>query len=120
MYKWLLHPVLTASSEKLKAGFKYAELRKYLQERHPQRKGLNAGNLTQALQYCASLQVEKNIKPIVLDYDQTATRLNVVDRGFIMWLEYQDKPELLGSIGFDLDPYNSAQMTIVIDPDPIS
>ncbi len=110
MYKWLLHPVLNATSEKLKAGFKYAELRKYLQERHPQGKGLNAGNLTQALQYCASLQVEKNIKPIVLDYDQTATRLNVVDRGFIMWLEHQDKVELMESIGFDSEVEAAGQL----------
>lgn len=101
MYKWLLHPILNADSSKLEVGFTYAELRKYLQEEHPQGRGLNAGNLTQALQYCASLQVSKNIKPIVLDYDSTATRLNVVDRGFIMWLDHQNREDLLNSIGFD-------------------
>ncbi|WP_353068588.1 hypothetical protein RBB75_15365 [Tunturibacter empetritectus] len=101
MYRWLLHPVLTAKSEKLQAGFTYAELRKHLQEHHPSGKALNPGNLTQALQYCSSLQVEKNIKPIVLDYDQTGLRLNIVDRGFIVWLEYQDKAELLEALDLD-------------------
>lgn len=101
MYKWLLHPLLNADSAKLQEGFKYNELRRYLQEKHPQGKALNPGNLTQALQYCASLQVAKNIKPIVLDYDSTALRLNIVDRGFIMWLEYQDRAELYESVGFE-------------------
>lgn len=109
MYRWLLHPILTASSEKLQSGFKYAELRKHLQQHHPSGKNLNAGNLTQALQYCASLQVDKNIKPIVLDYDQTGLRLNIVDRGFIMWLEHQDRAGLLEAI--DL-PHDAAAPTL--------
>jgi hypothetical protein len=53
------------------------------------------GNLTQALQSTASLQVKKDIKPIVLDYDQTNSKLNIVDRGFLIWLENQDRAELL-------------------------
>jgi hypothetical protein len=99
MYKWLLHPILTSNAEKLGKGFKFAELRKYLQSKHPSGKALSPGNLAQALKYCASLQVEKGIKPIVLDYDQTNLQLNIVDRGFIMWLGYQDRTELLNSLG---------------------
>jgi hypothetical protein len=53
------------------------------------------GNLTQALQSTASLQVKKDIKPIVLDYDQTNSKLNIVDHGFLIWLENQDRAELL-------------------------
>ena len=53
------------------------------------------GNLTQALQATASLQVKKDIKPIVLDYDQTNLRLSVVDRGFLIWIDNQDRRELL-------------------------
>ena len=33
--------------------------------------------------------------PIILDYDQTNLRLNVVDRGFLIWLANQDRNELL-------------------------
>jgi hypothetical protein len=42
---------------------------------------------------------KKDIKPIVLDYDQTNLRLNVVDRGFLIWLKYQQTSDLLELIG---------------------
>lgn len=95
MYKWLLYPVLTADTTHLEEGLGYRELRKSLQAHHPQGSELNPGNVTQALQFTASLQVKKEIKPIVLDYDQTNLRLNVVDRGFLIWLANQDRKELL-------------------------
>ncbi len=99
MYKWLLFPILTASSKELEDGFRYGDLRRKLQEKHPDGKGLNPGNLTQALQSTASLQVTKDIKPIILDYDQTNRRLSVVDLGFLIWLEHQDRRELLEIAG---------------------
>lgn len=95
MYKWLLYPVLTASAEKLEEGLRYREMRDILRAHHPEGAALNLGNLTQALQATASLQVKKDIKPIVLDYDQTNLRLSVVDRGFLIWIENQDRSELL-------------------------
>jgi hypothetical protein len=104
MYRWLLLPILTASPTKLEKGFKYAELRRALQEHHPQKQDLNPGNLTQALKSAASLQVAKDIKPIILDYDQSNLRLNVVDRGFLIWLEQQNKDELLEVAGLHLAP----------------
>ncbi len=95
MYKWLLYPILAADLRELQEGLSYAQIREVLQKHHPQKKELNPGNLTQALQSLASLQVKKDIKPIILDYDQTNRRLNVVDRGFFIWLANQDKKELL-------------------------
>jgi hypothetical protein len=97
MYKWLLYPVLTASAEKLGEGLSYREMRDILRAHHPEGDSLNLGNLTQALKAAASLQVKKDIKPIVLDYDQTNLRLSVVDRGFLIWIENQDRSELLES-----------------------
>ena len=70
-------------------------MRDILRKHHPERSTLNLGNLTQALQATASLQVKKDIKPIVLDYDQTNLRLNVVDRGFLIWIDNQIRGELL-------------------------
>jgi hypothetical protein len=95
MYKWLLYPLLTASNEMLEEGLKYRWMRDVLREKHPEGAGLNLGNLTQALQYTASLQVKKDVKPIVIDYDQTNLKLNVVDRGFLIWIANQDRKELL-------------------------
>jgi len=102
MHKWLLFPIITAEAKKLEEGFTYADLRRLLREKHPVRNELNLGNLTQALQSAASLQTAKDIKPIVLDYDQTSRRLNVVDRGFLIWREHQDQQELLDTAGIVL------------------
>lgn len=99
MYAWLLYPVLTAEVGKLEGGLRYREIRDSLRNHHPDGEGLNPGNVTQALQFTASLQVKKEIKPIVLDYDQTNLRLNVVDRGFLIWLMNQDRQELLELAG---------------------
>jgi hypothetical protein len=95
MYKWLLYPILTASTATLEEGLKYREMRDALRKHHPEGQALNLGNLTQALQSTASLQVKKDIKPIILDYDQTNLKLNVVDLGFLIWLDNQDRKELL-------------------------
>lgn len=95
MYKWLLYPVLTATTDVLETGLTYRYMRGLLRQHHPEGQGLNLGNLTQALQSVASLQVKKDIKPIVLDYDQTNLKLNVVDRGFLIWLANQDQKDLL-------------------------
>lgn len=95
MYKWLLYPVLTAETAALEAGLTYRYMRDVLRLHHPEGAALNIGNLTQALQSTASLQVKKDIKPIVLDYDQTNLKLNVVDRGFLIWLANQDRKDIL-------------------------
>lgn len=95
MYKWVLYPVLTAQSKVLEEGLSYRFMRDLLRKHHPEGPSLNLGNLTQALQSAASLQVKKDIKPIVLDYDQTNLKLNVVDRGFLIWLGNQDQKDLL-------------------------
>jgi len=41
------------------------------------------------------LQVKLNITPIILDYNQSRRRLDVVDRSFLVWLKHQDIGELL-------------------------
>lgn len=95
MFKWLLYPVLTANTRELETGLNYRQIKEIIREHHPQGQALNQGNITQALQAAASLQVNKDIKPIILDYDQTNLRLNVVDKGFLIWLDSQERNELL-------------------------
>ncbi|TKB51195.1 hypothetical protein FCL40_01160 [Ferrimonas sediminicola] len=106
MHRWLLHPVLTSNIENLKTGIRYSDIRKDLMGHHPAGKELNPGNITQALQSTASLQAKKEIKPIILDYDQTNLRLNVVDTGFLIWLNKQDRDELLALAGVDEETNN--------------
>jgi hypothetical protein len=64
---------------------------------------LNPGNLTQALQQVSSLQIKKNIKPFVLDYDSSNLLLSVVDKGFIVWLAAQDISELCDLVDLPRD-----------------
>jgi len=99
MYRWLLLPVLQASPVELETGLTYGHISKVISAGHPAGK-LNPGNVTQALQSTASLQVSKlRIKPIILDYDQSRRRLNVVDRGFLIWVGYQDTDSLMAAAG---------------------
>ncbi|MEH1889773.1 MAG: hypothetical protein V7K92_10060 [Nostoc sp.] len=101
MYKWILYPILSLKLKELQQGLTYARIREELQSRHPHGKNLNPGNLTQALKSTSSLQVKKGIKPIIIDYDQTNRRLNVVDRGFLIWLANQNIPELLETVEYN-------------------
>ncbi|MFA9334412.1 MULTISPECIES: hypothetical protein [Bacillus amyloliquefaciens group] len=95
MHKWILYPVITSEPGDLGKGIRYYEIRKSIQSKHPSGPELNPGNLTQALQSVASLQVTKKLQPIIIDYDETNLRLNVVDKSFIMWLQFQELNEIL-------------------------
>jgi hypothetical protein len=100
MFKWLLFPVLTADVKELEKGLLYRTIRLGIQSRHPEGAGLNAGNITQALNSVPALRAKKNIKPFILDYDRSNLRLSVVDKGFLIWLASgpgQDDPD--GGIG---------------------
>lgn len=99
MYRWLLYPIITAKIDDLRGGLRLNDITKTLQSKHPNGKELNPGNVTQALQSAAALQVKKSVKPLILDYDQTNLRLRVVDSGFLIWLDKQDRNGLLEMIG---------------------
>ncbi|MCA3278379.1 MAG: hypothetical protein ING10_03810 [Roseomonas sp.] len=90
MYKWLIYPVLKSTRTQLEKGLRYSDISSLLRSKHPLGVKLNPGNLTQALQQVSSLQIKKNIKPFVLDYDSSNLLLSVVDKGFIVWLAAQD------------------------------
>lgn len=102
MHKWLLYPIITADVTVLEEGIRQADIRNALQRVHPKGSDLNSGNVTQSLQSTTSLQIKKDIKPIILDYDQTNLRLNVVDKSFQIWLSRQDKNQLLDLLGLPL------------------
>lgn len=103
MHRWLLYPILVAKKDELENGLKYRDIREIMHRCHPRKESLNIGNLTQALQSAASLQTKKNIMPIVIDYDQTGKKINIVDKGFLIWLNYQNIPELMIDLGIAVD-----------------
>jgi hypothetical protein len=99
MFKWILYPILRSEISDLKIGLGYREIREKIQQKHPRGDKLNAGNITQALQSVGGLQSKKNVKPFVIDYDSTNLILSVVDTGFLIWLDSQNRAEVLDLIG---------------------
>lgn len=99
MHKWIMYAILKSDLEKLEAGLKRSEINALLQAEHPRKQDLNPGNLTQALKSIASLQVKKNTIPIIIDYDSSNLKLNIVDKGFLIWLSDQNIDDLIQEIG---------------------
>ena len=101
MYKWLTYAVLRSEIDDLESGLRRTQISAIIKAKHPEGARLNEGNITQALQNAASLQVQKHIRPIIFDYDQTTRVLAVVDRSFLIWLAHQNREELIAEIGVD-------------------
>lgn len=99
MHKWLLYPILTSSIADLSHGIKYRYIRNSIEAVHPSGGNLNPGNVTQALKAVSSLQITKSIQPIILDYDESNLILHIVDKGFLIWIETQNRNELLELAG---------------------
>lgn len=102
MYKWVLYPVIISEVPLLEKGLSYRSIRQTIESKHPEGKRLKPGNLTQALQQIGNLQTKKNLNPFILDYDSANLLLSVVDKGFLVWLESQDRSELLELIDVDV------------------
>ena len=100
MYRWLIYAVLRTPADELETGIRRTAISRIIKEKHPAEK-LNEGNITQALQNAASLQVNKSIHPIILDYDQTTRVLSVVDRSFLVWLQHQNPAALVDELGIE-------------------
>lgn len=98
MYKWLIYAVISTERGALEDGLRRTDVAAVIKAGHPEGQTLNEGNITQALQNTASLQVLKNVRPIILDYDQTTRVLSVVDRSFLIWLAYQERADVLSEI----------------------
>jgi len=99
MHKWIMYSILKSDIEKLERGLKRNEINALLQAEHPRKQELNSGNLTQALKSIVSLQVKKNTIPLIIDYDSSNLKLNIVDKGFIIWLSNQNREELIEELG---------------------
>jgi glycosyltransferase involved in cell wall biosynthesis len=102
MYKWILYTIIVAEEEELDNGLRRSVINDLIIQKHPRGVDLNPGNLTQALTSVASLQVRTGITPIIIDYDSTTKKINIVDKGFIIWLHNQNQAEILTDSGLPL------------------
>lgn len=99
MPRWIIHAILNSSPEDLENGLRLREISRSIKANHPKGNDLNNGNITQALISASSLQVKKNIRPIIIDYDTTNRNLQVVDKGFLIWLGSRDRADLIADLG---------------------
>lgn len=95
LYKWILCPLITSTDQVLENGLTAQALRRFLERRHPQGNMIKIGRLIAALSKVIDLQQEKKISPIIIEYDQTRSRLKIVDKGFLVWREFQEQEDLL-------------------------
>lgn len=99
MPKWVIYALLCCPLSELEEGIRLRKIAKLIKSKHPKGDSLNNGNITQILNSSSSLQNKKNIRPLVIDYDGTNTRMNIVDKGFLIWLASQEIAEILDELG---------------------
>lgn len=108
MPKWIIFALLNSTIEQISGGIRLQEISRLIKSSHPKGGDLNAGNITQALISASSLQVKKNIRPIIIDYDTTNRKLHVVDKSFLIWLASQSRDELLSDLGLEAVEFKEA------------
>ena len=103
MYKWIIYAVLLSEVGDLGDGLRLNHIVRTIKAKHPDGADLQTANVTNALTNVSSLQAQKDVRPIVLDYDENERRLDVVDKGFLVWLSVVDIDELLDDLDLPKD-----------------
>lgn len=104
MYRWIAYIIITSSASDLRRGLKAFDLFTRMQLVHPYRERLLFNNVLQALKNIGKLQHQKKVQPVVLDFDSSENLLRIVDTGFTLFLDSQDKEHLLEAIGLAVLP----------------
>lgn len=97
--RWILYPLLMADGNELEKGLPLTKIIKSISNTHPNKQDLPTKDLLRILNSCSDIQTKSDIKPNVIDYDENEEKLNIVDKGFIIWMAHQDKEVLLKIIG---------------------
>lgn len=104
MYRWIAYVIINSSSSDLRRGLKAFEVFTRMQLVHPYRERLRFNNVLQAIKNIGKLQHLKKVQPVILDFDSSANLLRIVDSGFTLFLDSQDKQKLLEAIGLGVLP----------------
>lgn len=103
IHKWILFAILKSESDSLIKGIKISAIKEIVLAKHPLKEKLKLSILQKTLQKLTDFQVQKQIVPNIIDYSEINQTLQIVDRGFIIWLEHQNKKELILEIGLPTD-----------------
>jgi len=91
LYKWILFAMINVDNSILGKGLAVAAVRRIIETKHPKKYNVSSKKLVQALRKSVDLQVKNHIQPIVFEYDANTRRIKIVDRSFLLWLEFQSK-----------------------------
>ena len=83
---------------RLRIGLHLEEIKTYVQASHPTGSSVTKGAISAALRGLVRMQITLNVRPTVLDFDSSANILRVVDRGLLLWLDYQPEADVLDLI----------------------
>lgn len=103
LYKWILYPLITLDEKYFENGLAAQAMRRMISERHPIGNQVSILKLIGALDRAVALQQEKNIRPIVIEFDKNRSRLKIVDKGFLLWRAFQEERYLLELADLDAE-----------------
>ncbi|WP_457980504.1 hypothetical protein L0Y47_07185 [Ectopseudomonas composti] len=116
LYKWIIAPLIEIDEEHLRNGITAQAIRRYIEPKHPNGNQVSILKLVGALNKCVALQQDKNIRPIVIEYDTNRQRLKIVDKGFLLWRSFQDRNELFELADLDAELHTTSRNTSQANP----
>lgn len=96
-YQWLIHSIIASPIERLERGLPVAEIVSKIPEE--KRVSNTIKVMKECLRALGDVQTEMDIRPIIFDYEKNAERVKVVDKGFLIWLNAQNRNSLIKEAG---------------------
>lgn len=90
--------LLTANFEDIVNGIKRDVLHEKINTLHHRSGGVRPGDISNFLHTIIQLQLRKNIRPPLFDYDRDIKTLRVIDSTFYFFLRHADTVKILGDI----------------------
>lgn len=117
MYRWIAYIIINSSSSDLRRGLKAFDVFTRMQLVHPYRERLRFNNVLQAIKNIGKLQHHKKVQPVILDFDSSENLLRIVDSGFTLFLDSQNKQRLLEAIGLGVLPPRAPDSAVMENQD---
>ena len=107
IFQWITFALLASDPFHLERGLYLEDIKRFTDDYY--KLGYMDGTtIRMSLEQTTWFQMHVlKISPIVVDYDRTARRLNVVDREFLIWLRAQNREALLRTAGMPPDSLNA-------------
>jgi hypothetical protein len=102
---YLVRVICEGGYEGLANGMRRATIHERIQAIHHRPDDVRASDMSNLLHKLAAMQADKNISPLIIDYDQSSRLLQVVDSTFYFFLKNGDLAQFLTTLPNPLDDY---------------